>query len=140
TRPRACPWPEIPASMSAVIPMARICPTTSTLRPSRPTRSRVRRCSIPPDRRSTASAEATVSAALAAIHGIEAMDRSDHQVLREKHGMALIKGGRDMLERRIVHALAFNHHEEFERLLELLRRRGELTLVASNDDTPSSVA
>ncbi|HEY7873342.1 MAG TPA: hypothetical protein VIC31_11565 [Rudaea sp.] len=68
------------------------------------------------------------------------MDRSDHQVLREKHGMALIKGGRDMLERRIVHALAFNHHEEFERLLELLRRRGELTLVASNDDTPSSVA
>lgn len=59
------------------------------------------------------------------------MDYDDQQVIRRKHGLTLLRG-RPSMPYAILR-ICLGPKEEFDRAMERLRPRGQLTLAISND-------
>lgn len=56
------------------------------------------------------------------------------QVLRQKHGLTLLKGYRDVLEREVLRACLGPSNEQLHRMIDRLGPQGKLILVACNDE------
>lgn len=59
-------------------------------------------------------------------------------VLRQKHGLTLLKGCRETLERQILRACLGPSNEELHRMIQRLKPQGKLNLVAPNDEPPDA--
>lgn len=68
------------------------------------------------------------------------MDKHDLPVLREKHGLILLQGNREALERQVLLACLGPSNEELGHAIDRLRPRGKLTLAVRNDDPPPPAA
>ena len=60
------------------------------------------------------------------------MDYDDQQVIRRKHGLTLLRG-RPSMPAHVILGICLGPKEEFDRAMERLRPRGQLTLAISND-------
>lgn len=58
------------------------------------------------------------------------------QVLRQKYGLTLLKGCREVLEREVLRACLGPSNEELHRMIERLKPQGKLSLVVRNDNLP----
>ena len=58
------------------------------------------------------------------------------QVLRQKHGLTLLQGCREVLEREVLRACLGPSNEELHRMIDRLGPQGKLSLVACNDELP----
>lgn len=56
------------------------------------------------------------------------------QVVRQKHGLTLLKGCREALEQEVLRACCGPSNEELHRMIERLKPQGKLSLVTRNDE------
>ncbi len=61
------------------------------------------------------------------------MGKHGLKVLRERHGLSLLKGCREALEQELLRACIGPSNEELHRVIERLLPRGKLTLAIRND-------
>jgi hypothetical protein len=66
------------------------------------------------------------------------MDNDESPVIQRTHALTLIEGDRDALVDQLLRTWLGPSADEFYRLIERLKPRGKLNLVARNDEPPDA--